>query len=58
MIVRIAATPLADADGPQLADEVLAAIAVVTRDDEDEPRARRARPRRRAPDPITQEYDG
>ena len=64
VIVRIAATPLADADGPQLADEVLAAIAVVTREDEDaapepvEPEPGRADPRRRAPDPITQEYDG
>src|SRR5688500_10954252 len=56
VIVRIAATPLADADGPQLADEVLAAIAVVTRDEEDEPFE--PDPRRRAPDPITQEYDG
>ena len=35
VIVRIAATPLEDADGPQLADEVLAAIGAVTRPDED-----------------------
>jgi small conductance mechanosensitive channel len=35
VIVRIAATPLSDADGPRLADEVLAAIAAVTRDDDD-----------------------
>jgi small conductance mechanosensitive channel len=35
VIVRIAATPLSDADGPRLADEVLAAISGVARDDED-----------------------
>jgi len=38
VIVRIAATPVSAADGPQLADEVLAAIGAVTRvdgDDED-----------------------
>jgi small-conductance mechanosensitive channel len=42
VIVRIAATPLAETDGPRLADEVLAAIAAVTRDvegAEDEPLA-------------------
>ena len=33
VVVRIAATPLADADGPRLADEVLAAISAVTRDE-------------------------
>ena len=33
VIVRIAATPLADRDGPKLADEVLAAVAAVTRED-------------------------
>src|SRR5918995_612160 len=32
VIVRIAATPAADADGPRLADEILAAIAPVTRE--------------------------
>ena len=36
VIVRIAATPMNDSDGPQLADEVLAAIGAVTRPDEDE----------------------
>jgi small-conductance mechanosensitive channel len=36
VIVRIAATPVEDADGPQLADEVLAAIGAVTRPDEDD----------------------
>jgi hypothetical protein len=35
LIVRIAATPLAESDGPRLADEVLAAIAPVTREAED-----------------------
>ncbi len=35
VIVRIAATPLAETDGPRLADEVLAAISAVTRDVED-----------------------
>ena len=35
VIVRIAATPLQESDGPQLADEVLAAIGAVTRPDED-----------------------
>src|ERR687895_866062 len=34
VVVRIAATPVADADGPRLADEVLAAVAAVTRDGE------------------------
>jgi small-conductance mechanosensitive channel len=32
VVVRIQATPLADADGPRLADEVLAAVASVTAD--------------------------
>jgi small-conductance mechanosensitive channel len=32
VVVRIAATPLVDADGPRLADEVLAAVAAITRD--------------------------
>ena len=36
VIVRIAATPLAESDGPRLADEVLAAIGAVTRQDGDE----------------------
>jgi len=30
--MRIAATPAAESDGPRLADEILAAIAPVTRD--------------------------
>ena len=36
VIVRIAATPMRESDGPQLADEVLAAIGAVTRPDEDD----------------------
>jgi hypothetical protein len=36
VIVRIAATPVRESDGPQLADEVLAAIGAVTRPDEDD----------------------
>jgi small conductance mechanosensitive channel len=36
VIVRIAATPIKESDGPQLADEVLAAIGAVTRPDEDD----------------------
>jgi small conductance mechanosensitive channel len=59
VIVRIAATPLSESDGPQLADEVLAAIGAVTRpdeDDEDEPRSD-ADERRRRFDPGTQEFE-
>jgi small-conductance mechanosensitive channel len=36
VIVRIAATPLSESDGPKLADEVLAAIGAVTRDGADD----------------------
>ena len=59
MIVRIAATPLSESDGPQLADEVLAAIGAVTRPDEDhdEPASADDDHRRRY-DPDTQEFDG
>jgi small-conductance mechanosensitive channel len=35
VIVRIAATPLSESDGPRLADEVLAAIGAVTREGDD-----------------------
>jgi small conductance mechanosensitive channel len=55
VIVRIAATPMNDSDGPQLADEVLAAIGAVTRpdEDEDEPAVERV------PDePRPQRYEG
>ncbi len=51
VVVRIAATPASDADGPRLADEVLAAIAGVTRDGEAPEPVRRGRPR----DPVTQD---
>ena len=34
VIVRIGATPVNDSDGPRLADEVLAVIAAITRDEE------------------------
>jgi small conductance mechanosensitive channel len=46
VIVRIAATPASDADGPRLADEVLTAIASVTREGDTDERmaARRAPP--------------
>jgi small-conductance mechanosensitive channel len=38
VVVRIQATPLSDADGPRLADEVLAAVATVTDHNEDDGR--------------------
>ncbi len=67
VIVRIAATPAAESDGPRLADEILAAIAPVTREGLTEERemARRFEPdgrgeeRGRQPDsgPVTQEYE-
>jgi small conductance mechanosensitive channel len=34
VVVRIAATPIEESDGPGLADEILAAIGAVTREDE------------------------
>jgi small conductance mechanosensitive channel len=56
VIVRIAAMPVRESDGPKLADEVLAAIGAVTRpveDDGDEPAVDRA------PDePRQQRYEG
>jgi small conductance mechanosensitive channel len=58
VIVRIAATPLAESDGPRLADEVLAAIGAVTRPDEDDGHdPRSADDRRRRFDPGTQEFE-
>ena len=39
VVVRIAATPAAESDGPRLADEILAAIAPVTRDTDDDTRS-------------------
>ena len=45
VIVRIGATPVNDADGPRLADEVLAVVTAITRDDDDDrqPAAQRDR---------------
>jgi small conductance mechanosensitive channel len=65
VIVRIAATPLAESDGPRLADEVLAAIGAVTRpytEDDDRPADDDDRPAddddwRRRFDPGTQEFE-
>jgi small conductance mechanosensitive channel len=69
VVVRIAATPSAEADGPRLADEILAAIAPVTREGLTEEReaARRGedgrrddsgpRPRADPPGHVTQEYE-
>jgi small conductance mechanosensitive channel len=34
VVVRIGATPVHDADGPRLADEVLAVVAGITREDD------------------------
>ena len=36
VVVRIGATPVIDADGPRLADEVLAVVAAITREEPDE----------------------
>jgi small conductance mechanosensitive channel len=41
LVVRIAATPAADSDGPRLADEILAAIAPVTREGDTQERVLR-----------------
>jgi small-conductance mechanosensitive channel len=64
VVVRIAATPAAESDGPRLADEILAAIAPVTRDPEGEPRpappdenSSGPRPRADPPGSVTQEYE-
>ena len=46
VVMRIAATPASEADGPRLADEILAAIAPVTRDVEDAREPRIDDPRR------------
>jgi small-conductance mechanosensitive channel len=56
VIVRIAATPVEEGEGPQLADEVLAAIGAVTRPDEedDEPAIDRVP----ADDGPRQRYEG
>jgi small conductance mechanosensitive channel len=59
VIVRIAATPESEADGPRLADEILAAISSVTRDvtveERDDGRPPGVAPR--GADPSTQEYE-
>jgi small conductance mechanosensitive channel len=64
VVVRIAATPAAESDGPRLADEILAAIAPITRDVEDDrapapPGENSWGPRPRADPPahVTQEYE-
>jgi small conductance mechanosensitive channel len=58
VIVRIAATPLAESDGPRLADEVLAAIGAVTRPEEDDDEERLSGDdQRRRYDPGTQEFE-
>jgi small conductance mechanosensitive channel len=60
VVVRIAATPAAEADGPRLADEILAAIAPVTRDGDadghDQPQGADDAARRPDRD-VTQEYE-
>ena len=50
LVVRIEATPASEADGPRLADEILSAIASVTREGLTEEREA-ARVDARAPDP-------
>lgn len=56
VVLRIAATPAVDADGPKLADEILAAIASVTHEgDTEERELRRAGDGERGP--VTQEYE-
>jgi len=60
VVVRIAATPVAQADGPRLADEILAAIESVTRDGDTEERQLRRGGGDRGRDgfePMTQEYE-
>jgi small-conductance mechanosensitive channel len=50
VVVRIAATPESDADGPRLADEILAAIAPVMREGDTEERVLRRTPESGPPD--------
>jgi small conductance mechanosensitive channel len=45
VVLRIQATPLADADGPRLADEVLAAVGAATQEDTDPVAIRPVEPR-------------
>jgi len=62
--MRIAATPAAESDGPRLADEIIAAIAPVTRDPEGDPRpappdenSGGPRPKADRAGHVTQEYE-
>jgi small-conductance mechanosensitive channel len=61
LVVRIAATPAAESDGPRLADEILAAIAPITRDAAEGTDAPPDDDSQREPDParqdVTQEYE-
>jgi small conductance mechanosensitive channel len=69
VVVRIAATPAAESDGRQLADEILAAIGPVTREglteervavraaDDNGHRDQGPRPRQDPPGHVTQEYE-
>ena len=63
VVMRIAATPAAESDGPRLADEMLAAIAPVTRDgawDSEPPPPEGGsgpRPHTDPPGHVTQEYE-
>jgi small conductance mechanosensitive channel len=64
VVVRIAATPAVESDGPRLADEILTAIAPITRDGQHDDRrpAPESEPDvpRPQPDPpghVTQEYE-
>lgn len=57
VIVRIAATPESEADGPRLADEILAAMATVTREVTVQERANGRLPAAPERDPTTQERE-
>ena len=61
LVVRIAATPAAESDGPRLADEILAAIAPITRDGDDARSTTSHEGSAQQPDatgrPVTQEYE-
>src|SRR5215211_5247592 len=64
VVMRIAATPAAESDGPRLADEILAAIAPVTRDVQNgrppappDENSSGPRPRADPPGNVTQEYE-
>jgi small conductance mechanosensitive channel len=64
VVVRIAATPAAESDGPRLADEILAAIAPLARDPQGEPKPAPADENSAGPRPpadagahVTQEHE-